>query len=122
MLDGKSPEDFGVPSWRARVTYVPQSRVHPKGTPSELYYTAQVRPCTHVLLATSSLRGSEGERLALRAEVRGAEGPAERRLAGFGARPGPGATGIESALGRAIGAFRPQHSSLFTTGDLQSNV
>ncbi|KAK9818197.1 hypothetical protein WJX72_008661 [[Myrmecia] bisecta] len=40
-LGGKTPEQLGVPNWRARVTYVPQSRVQPKGTPSELYFTAQ---------------------------------------------------------------------------------
>ena len=41
-LEDKSPEEIGIPAWRSRVTYVPQSRVHPRGTPSELYYTAQV--------------------------------------------------------------------------------
>jgi hypothetical protein len=42
LLDGKSPEELGVPQWRTQVTYVPQSRTQQKGTPSELYYQAQV--------------------------------------------------------------------------------
>lgn len=41
-LDGKTPEQLGVPNWRARVTYVPQTRVLNKGTPAEMYYAAQV--------------------------------------------------------------------------------
>ena len=40
-LEGKTPEQTSVPTWRARVTYVFQQRVAFKGTPSELYYTAQ---------------------------------------------------------------------------------
>lgn len=40
-INNKSPEDIGVPKWRALVTYVFQQRVAFKGTPSELYYTAQ---------------------------------------------------------------------------------
>lgn len=40
-LDGKTPEQLGVPNWRARVTYVPQTRVLNKGTPAEMYYAAQ---------------------------------------------------------------------------------
>ena len=43
LLDGKTPEELGVPQWRTHVTYVPQSRTQQKGTPSELYYQAQVR-------------------------------------------------------------------------------
>ena len=42
-LDEETPQHLGVPQWRSLVTYVPQSRVQPKGTPSELYFTAQVR-------------------------------------------------------------------------------
>lgn len=42
LLDGKAPEELGVPQWRTKVTYVPQSRTQQKGTPSELYYQAQV--------------------------------------------------------------------------------
>ena len=42
LLDGKTPEEIGVPLWRTQVTYVPQSRTQQKGTPSELYYQAQV--------------------------------------------------------------------------------
>ena len=42
LLDGKTPEELGVPQWRTQVTYVPQSRTQQKGTPSELYYQAQV--------------------------------------------------------------------------------
>ena len=41
-LDEETPQHLGVPQWRSLVTYVPQSRVQPKGTPSELYFTAQV--------------------------------------------------------------------------------
>lgn len=41
-LDGLTPEQISVPAWRARVTYVPQTRVLNKGTPSELYFAAQV--------------------------------------------------------------------------------
>jgi ABC-type iron transport system FetAB ATPase subunit len=40
-LAGKTPEEWGVPKWRALVTYVHQSRVQHKGTPAELYYTLQ---------------------------------------------------------------------------------
>ena len=43
LLDGKTPEELGVPQWRTQVTYVPQSRTQQKGTPSELYFQAQVR-------------------------------------------------------------------------------
>ena len=42
LLNGKTPEELGVPQWRTQVTYVPQSRTQQKGTPSELYYQAQV--------------------------------------------------------------------------------
>ncbi|EIE23944.1 P-loop containing nucleoside triphosphate hydrolase protein [Coccomyxa subellipsoidea C-169] len=41
FLDGKAPEQIGVPQWRTQVTYVPQSRTQQKGTPSELYFAAQ---------------------------------------------------------------------------------
>jgi ABC-type oligopeptide transport system ATPase subunit len=41
-LDSKTPGDFGIPTWRSRITYIPQSRISPKGTPSELFYVAQV--------------------------------------------------------------------------------
>ena len=40
-LNGRTPEQWSVPSWRAQVTYVPQTRVSVKGTPSELYFSAQ---------------------------------------------------------------------------------
>ena len=42
LLNDKTPEELGVPQWRTQVTYVPQSRTQQKGTPSELYYQAQV--------------------------------------------------------------------------------
>ena len=42
LLDDRTPQQLGVPNWRALVTYVPQARVQLKGTPSELYFTAQV--------------------------------------------------------------------------------
>ncbi|KAK9838333.1 hypothetical protein WJX81_005256 [Elliptochloris bilobata] len=41
LLNGVPPEQLGVPKWRTQVTYVPQARVQPKGTPSEFYFTAQ---------------------------------------------------------------------------------
>eukprot|EP00884_Botryococcus_braunii_P019040 jgi/Botrbrau1/581/Bobra.0010s0047.1 len=41
LLNGKSPKELGVPRWRANVTYIPQSQIRPKGTPSELYFQAQ---------------------------------------------------------------------------------
>lgn len=47
LLDGKTPEELGVPQWRTQVTYVPQSRTQQKGTPSELYYQAQVVLAPH---------------------------------------------------------------------------
>jgi ABC-type iron transport system FetAB ATPase subunit len=40
-LSGKSPEELGIPRWRALVCYVHQSRVSLKGTPSELYFAIQ---------------------------------------------------------------------------------
>ncbi|KAI3436587.1 hypothetical protein D9Q98_006004 [Chlorella vulgaris] len=40
-LAGKTPIEWGVPNWRALVTYVHQSRVQHKGTPAELYFTLQ---------------------------------------------------------------------------------
>jgi ABC-type iron transport system FetAB ATPase subunit len=40
-LDGQSPEQLGVPTWRARVCYVFQQRIAFAGTPSELYFAAQ---------------------------------------------------------------------------------
>lgn len=40
-LDERTPQQIGVPSWRALVSYIPQARVQLKGTPSELYFTAQ---------------------------------------------------------------------------------
>ena len=42
-LDGETPLQLGVTKWRTLVTYVPQTRVHPKGTPSEFYFTVQVK-------------------------------------------------------------------------------
>ena len=49
-LNGKSPLQWGVPQWRAQVTYVPQTRVSAKGTPSELYFSAQASPCIKLSL------------------------------------------------------------------------
>lgn len=40
-LAGRTPEEWGVPKWRALVTYVHQSRVQHKGTPAELYFALQ---------------------------------------------------------------------------------
>lgn len=45
-LDERTPQQIGVPSWRALVSYIPQARVQLKGTPSELYFTAQVLTST----------------------------------------------------------------------------
>ncbi len=42
-LDGETPLQLGITKWRTLVTYVPQTRVHPKGTPSEFYFTVQVK-------------------------------------------------------------------------------
>lgn len=36
-FDGKTPEQQGIPKWRAHVTYLAQSRVAQKGTPAEFY-------------------------------------------------------------------------------------
>ncbi|CAG9460834.1 unnamed protein product [Pedinophyceae sp. YPF-701] len=41
LLDGRTPSQYGFPSWRARVAYVPQHRLNFPGTPSELYFKAQ---------------------------------------------------------------------------------
>ncbi len=40
-LDGCTPQDIGVTSWRSQVTYVHQTRVNHKGTPAEFYFQAQ---------------------------------------------------------------------------------
>ncbi|KAL4457598.1 hypothetical protein ABPG75_012463 [Micractinium tetrahymenae] len=40
-LAGRTPEEWGVPKYRALVSYVHQSRIQHKGTPAELYYTLQ---------------------------------------------------------------------------------
>lgn len=49
-LDGKSPLELGVTTWRSLVTYVPQTRVHPKGTPAEFFVTVQAStPAAHRL-------------------------------------------------------------------------
>jgi ABC-type iron transport system FetAB ATPase subunit len=40
-LNGQTPEQLGVPTWRALVSYVFQQRVTHQGTPTELYFTAQ---------------------------------------------------------------------------------
>lgn len=41
-LNGKTPLELGVTCWRTLVTYVPQTRVHPPGTPAEFYFSVQV--------------------------------------------------------------------------------
>jgi hypothetical protein len=41
-LNGKTPLQLGVTCWRTLVTYVPQTRVHPPGTPAEFYFSVQV--------------------------------------------------------------------------------
>ena len=102
LLDGKTPEELGVPQWRTQVTYVPQSRTQQKGTPSELYYQAQVvlasSACPHpqLLYCSSESATSRPEPLATlfgscvtqqdrtvmpacaRAAIQGAEGQATR--------------------------------------------
>lgn len=40
-LDGKSPLQLGIPRWRSLVTYVHQTRVPLKGTPSDLFEAAE---------------------------------------------------------------------------------
>ena len=40
-FEGKTPDQITIPKWRALLTYVFQQRIAFKGTPSELYYTAQ---------------------------------------------------------------------------------
>lgn len=40
-LDGKTPQEIGIPAWRARVSYLHQQRVDLPGTPTELYFQAQ---------------------------------------------------------------------------------
>lgn len=41
-LNGQTPLQLGVTRWRTLVTYVPQTRVQPKGTPAEFYFSVQV--------------------------------------------------------------------------------
>lgn len=41
MFEGRSPQDISIPVWRASISYVSQSRVNLKGTPAELYFSAQ---------------------------------------------------------------------------------
>ena len=38
---GNTPVEIGIPKWRTLINYIFQQRVALKGTPSELYYTAQ---------------------------------------------------------------------------------
>lgn len=40
-LSGQTPLQLGVTRWRTLVTYVPQTRVHPPGTPAEFYFSVQ---------------------------------------------------------------------------------
>jgi ABC-type iron transport system FetAB ATPase subunit len=40
-FEGKTPEHITIPKWRALITYVFQQRIASRGTPAELYYTAQ---------------------------------------------------------------------------------
>jgi ABC-type iron transport system FetAB ATPase subunit len=40
-FEDKTPEQVSTPKWRALITYVFQQRIASRGTPSELYYTAQ---------------------------------------------------------------------------------
>jgi hypothetical protein len=41
QLDGRSPQELGVPNWRAQVMYVHQTRVNHRGTPAEFYFACQ---------------------------------------------------------------------------------
>lgn len=41
LFNGETPQEIGLPNWRALITYVGQSRVNLKGTPAELYFSAQ---------------------------------------------------------------------------------
>ena len=50
-VNGQKPLQLGVTRWRTLVTYVPQTRVHPAGTPAEFYFSVQVQCrmwCMHV--------------------------------------------------------------------------
>jgi ABC-type iron transport system FetAB ATPase subunit len=40
-FEGQTPDQITIPKWRALITYVFQQRIASRGTPSELYYTAQ---------------------------------------------------------------------------------
>lgn len=40
-LAGRTPDQLGIPTWRTQVCYVFQQRIGHRGTPSELYFTAQ---------------------------------------------------------------------------------
>lgn len=41
-MDGETPKRIGIPKYRSRVAYVPQTRIQGlKGSPSELYFKAQ---------------------------------------------------------------------------------
>lgn len=41
IFEGQSPQELSLPSWRASITYISQARVNLKGTPAELYFSAQ---------------------------------------------------------------------------------
>lgn len=41
LFEGQTPQELSIPSWRASVIYISQTRVNLKGTPAELYFSAQ---------------------------------------------------------------------------------
>jgi hypothetical protein len=112
-LNGKTPLQLGVTCWRTLVTYVPQTRVHPPGTPAEFYFSVQV-------LTNRALAGRYGDRTSLhmchlgnlhRAEsqvivhaaIQGAAGAAQGRPASSHPPPGPRAVGAQPAVDAALG-------------------
>ena len=61
-LSGQTPKELGVPRWRSLVTYVPQTRVHPGGTPAAFYFQVQV----HMFLVRDSCAKVSSELALLR--------------------------------------------------------
>lgn len=51
-LNGQTPLQLGVTRWRTLVTYVPQTRVHPPGTPAEFYFSVQVQHASKLVTAS----------------------------------------------------------------------
>ncbi len=104
LLNGKTPQQLGVPNWRTQVTYVPQSRTQQKGTPSELYFAAQVcmmSPSTCTVYVACVLLC---DTCVPYAAIQGPEGTSQGRPASTDCRAGLGARRPQPALGGALGA------------------